>query len=383
MVRLKYRYLDLRRPAMYDKLKLAAVDVIYGGSVNTSTTTALSKWKPRSSPRRTPEGARDYLVPYRLEPGLFYALPQAPQQFKQLLMVGGIERYFQIAKCFRDEAQRADRQPEFTQLDLEMSYVTQDDVLGVVEGCTIDVIETSTEAAQIQALCTPQVRRGYGSIRHRQAGHALRTRTQELCGDLQGHPVQRFPAVLGSGGPGQGDPLSGGSSQPFAQGHRRPHRSRQGVRRQRHGVSAGPARRGQVSDRQVHGEGRDRRRPRAHARPFPATWWRSSPTRRTSSPRCSTACAASLRPAWARRGQRAGLRLDHRLSGLEWDEEEEPLDLRPQPVLDAARRAHPVCSKATRPSAAPTATTWSATASSARRARSGSTSARSRSASCA
>ncbi|MCJ7736399.1 MAG: aspartate--tRNA ligase [Anaerolineae bacterium] len=166
-VRLKYRYLDLRRSRMQRNITLRYRVVKHirdfldqRGFIEIETPILF---------KTTPEGARDFLVPSRVHPGSFYALPQSPQQLKQLLMVAGYERYFQIARCFRDEDQRGDRQPEFTQLDLEMSFVDGDDVMALIEEMIISIVDNCTGrlflAKPFPRICYEEAMSSYGTDR--------------------------------------------------------------------------------------------------------------------------------------------------------------------------------------------------------------------------
>ncbi len=168
-IRLKYRYIDLRRPRMQrniimrSKVSFAIRQALYAQGFLEIETPFMT--------RSTPEGARDYLVPSRVQPGNFYALPQSPQIFKQLLMVSGYERYFQIVRCFRDEDLRADRQPEFTQIDLEMSFPQAEQVFEVIEPLIWNVCEAAGKPAQ-QTIPRITYARGNALVWERQAGSA-------------------------------------------------------------------------------------------------------------------------------------------------------------------------------------------------------------------
>src|SRR5918997_230266 len=208
LLRLKYRYLDLRRERMRDTIVFRHRIVKYmrdyldeRGFVEIETPLLT---------RSTPEGARDYLVPSRLYPGQFYALPQSPQQFKQLLMVAGFERYFQIARALRDEDQRGDRQPEHTQLDLEMSYTTQEEVLNLVENLYVEIVEKLTDK---EILHKPFPRLTYAEALARFGSDKPDSRFGLELADVselvRASEFKVFCGAVESGGPGREIPVGG------------------------------------------------------------------------------------------------------------------------------------------------------------------------------
>jgi aspartyl-tRNA synthetase len=198
-LRLQYRYLDLRRPAMQRKMILRSNITKYmrdyldaRGFLEIETPMLI---------KSTPEGARDFLVPSSTSPGQFYALPQSPQQLKQLLMIAGYDRYYQVARCFRDEPQRADRQPEFTQLDIEMSFVTEEDVISLIEALYIQIAEQFS-GKQLKEKSFPRLTYAESMDRFGNDRPDLRfgIELQDLSEDLRETEFQVFRGVLATGG---------------------------------------------------------------------------------------------------------------------------------------------------------------------------------------
>jgi aspartyl-tRNA synthetase len=197
-IRLKYRAVDLRREGLREALILRSK--IVNAMRSHLTDQGFLEIETPTLTRSTPEGARDFLVPSRNQPGSFYALPQSPQLFKQLLMMGGLERYYQVARCFRDEDLRADRQPEFTQLDIEMSFVTEDDVIGEIETLMTKVFEAG--GLKVQPAPWPRLDYDESMLKYGNDRPDLRYGLEitDISEAIAGSEFKVFESVLAGGG---------------------------------------------------------------------------------------------------------------------------------------------------------------------------------------
>ena len=277
-IRLKYRFIDLRREKLHRNIMLRAGVI---ASIRRRMIEAgFTEFQTPILTASSPEGARDFLVPSRMHPGKFYALPQAPQQFKQLVMVAGFDRYFQIAPCFRDEAARADRSPgEFYQLDFEMSYVTQEDVFNTIEPVIAGVFDEFAEGrgGDPAAVSAHPVRHGDAGIRLRQARSAQSAADQRCDAALRRLGLRAVRAHRRIGRRGAG--------------HSRAWRRVAAAQLLRQAERMGAGRRGRwprllSSTRRTDRRGRSR-----------ATWRRTAPRRSARPAACSRATRCSSSPA--------------------------------------------------------------------------------------
>ena len=340
-MRLNYRFIDLRREKLHRNMMLRAA--VIASIRRRMIEQGFTEFQTPILTASSPEGARDFLVPARLHPGKFYALPQAPQQFKQLLMVAGFDRYFQIAPCFRDEASRADRSPgEFYQLDFEMSFVTQEDVFATIEPVIAGVFEEFADGRAVTPPPFPRIPYDtamleYGSRQAGSAQPAAHRRRDASISPARASGCSR--RIAASGGVVRAIPAPG-AGEPAAQLLRQAERmgARRGRRRARlHRLRGGRARRAR-SPRNLEPERAEAIRAACGLQPGDAVFFAAGKRGRGAEIRRRGAHPAR-RGTRADREGRVPLLLDHRFPDVRAERGNRADRFQPQPVQHAAGRA--------------------------------------------